>query len=170
MTHLLMKASSKNKFSETYLNYFYEKDPQKVKDKLRFATKKVNGQEMPIDQFDLIEFSNYIEEILVQKNRLKINELRESISQKLDECFIYNRDSNEYQFGKKLYPADLLNFVSELQELEERQGKFEKISGFNRQYFNDLGKTEKLIRRKIYQLIKINEKKKKEAIPEEETV
>jgi hypothetical protein len=80
MTLLLMKASSKHKFSETYLDYFYERDPQKVKDKLLFVTKKVNGQEMPIDQFDLIEFSNYIEEILVQKNRLKINELRESIS------------------------------------------------------------------------------------------
>ena len=61
MTNLLMKSSNKHKFSETFQDYFYERDSQKVKDKLKLVKKKVNGQEKSIDQYDLIEFSNYIE-------------------------------------------------------------------------------------------------------------
>ena len=37
------------------------------------AKKKINGKLMPIDQYDLIEFANYIEEILIQKNRIKVH-------------------------------------------------------------------------------------------------
>jgi len=44
------------------------------------VTKKINGKEKPIDQYDLLEFSNHIEEILIQKNRMKIAEMRDSIA------------------------------------------------------------------------------------------
>lgn len=34
--------------------------------------KKINGKDKLIDQYDLAEFSNYMEEILVHKNKTKI--------------------------------------------------------------------------------------------------
>lgn len=34
-------------------DYFYERDPQKVKQKLSIVKKKINGRDRPIDQYDL---------------------------------------------------------------------------------------------------------------------
>lgn len=46
----------------------------------------------------------------------------------------------------------MLNFMSDLDEFERKNGHFNKISNFNREYFADLGATEKDIRSKVYEL------------------
>ena len=64
----------------------------------RRSTKRINGlvlgtsqAKSKIDQFDLLEFSQYLENILIQKNKIKLTELKISIKDRLEECFIYNR-------------------------------------------------------------------------------
>jgi hypothetical protein len=90
MINLLMRPISRHKFTNS-IEYTYEKYPNIVKNKLLTVRKVINGRNQLIDQFDLLEFSQYLENILIQKNKIKLTELKISIKDRLEECFIYNR-------------------------------------------------------------------------------
>lgn len=47
--------------------------------------------------------------------------------------------------------------MTDLDEFEKKNGHFSKISSFNREYFADLGTTEKDIRSKVYELSQLTQ-------------